>query len=147
MAKSTQSLIYNEPNGYHNEALQLLDRMQMPLNQSSDGFPDAASHVSPINCANAYLTLAQGSRILGHLSMPSFTPPVWCLVSAMRDKMPDYWVTYKPSGWYYANSAKRYSLRIHQRRGKFNVSNLLTEVSLALCRRKCLRLGLAAHPF
>lgn len=62
MAKSTQTLIYNELTGYHDEALQLLDRMQIPLNQSSDGFPDAASHVSPINCANAYLTLAQGSR-------------------------------------------------------------------------------------
>lgn len=113
---------HRELTGYYDVGAQLLDRIQIPRNQCSDCLHDTLKHATGIDSANAYLTLAWGSRCSVVSSACLLLPPPALLYvdvmfgSVMWNKMPhqmsDYWVTCMPSGCYYANPLRRYSLEI-----------------------------------
>lgn len=66
---------HKELSGYHDVTVHLLDGMQILRNQCSDGFQDTAKHVTAIDFANAYLTLAQGSRCFVVSPVVLLSPP------------------------------------------------------------------------
>lgn len=132
---------------YHLVAVQRLDGMQIRRNQSWDGFPRYLLACGRNQLCKCLFNLAVGVQGgLTFLFEATWVQAV-CLncrmqhfKRAVRDKMPDIWVTSRPSGSYYAKKRKkRKTLQggiLHtsiRGRGISNMSSLLAQVRSAVC--------------